>query len=220
MPGVVGIAPAVLAEDDADDREVLHQDHVGRDFGNVARSKADHQNAALPADARARSARMPCRRRDRRRRRRPAVRSAPDPVAQVLGRGSRSRVGAMLAGDRELSALPAAAMTRAPRSLPISMAARPTPPAAPSTSSVSPAARRPRWCEREMRRAVGDGKGRGRRRSPWLRESASRCAPWTTTSSAWPPPRRAKAITRSPGRTWSTPGGALERPRPQPRDQE
>ena len=36
------------------------------------------------------------------------------------------------------SALDAAAMTRAPISLPSWIAARPTPPAAPSTSSVSP----------------------------------------------------------------------------------
>jgi hypothetical protein len=48
------------------------------------------------------------------------------------------------------SSLDAAAMTRAPSTLPIWIAAVPTPPAAPSTSSVSPAlswARSSRaWC--------------------------------------------------------------------------
>ena len=39
----------------------------------------------------------------------------------------------------------AAAMTRAPSALPISTAVRPTPPAAPSTRSVSPDCRWPRW---------------------------------------------------------------------------
>ena len=43
-----------------------------------------------------------------------------------------------------LSTLPAVATTRAPNALPSSMAARPTPPAAPSTSKVCPSCRCPR----------------------------------------------------------------------------
>ena len=49
------------------------------------------------------------------------------------------------------SSLDAAAITRAPSALPISIAASPTPPAAPSTSMVSPSFSAARsttaWCE-------------------------------------------------------------------------
>ena len=61
----------------------------------------------------------------------PADYGAPDPAK-------------LMDPDGGFSGLLAAAMTRAPNSLPISTAAIPTPPAAPSTSKVSPAASLPR----------------------------------------------------------------------------
>ena len=52
-------------------------------------------------------------------------------------------------------------MTRAPSCLPISTAVSPTPPAAPSTSNVSPGLQMAAMGQREMRGAVGDRKRGG-----------------------------------------------------------
>src|SRR6185295_3811124 len=102
-----------------------------------------------------------------------------------------------------LSSDEAQAITRAPRILPISIAARPTPPAAPSTSSVSPACSAPRSqsaCSEvayvrpkaaAVANAIPGGIG-SRRRASVFTSSAN--APWVVI-----------AITASPGLAVVTP---------------
>ena len=116
------------------------------------------------------------------------------------------------ATSSRLSGLRTVAVTRAPTLLPSWIAAVPTPPAPPCTSSRSPACRPA--CVKSASCAVVKTSGNppAAGQSSWSGTGISTRS-WTTASSACPPPPTI-AITRSPVWKRVAPGTVGERPRP------
>ena len=139
LAALFGELAAVLAGAHAHDREALDQRHVDRDGRDAAGGEADHQEAAVEGDAAHALVEHVAADRvvDH-------VRAAPagellDPLAETRRSRSPPRPARTPAATTaSLASEAEAAITFAPSSLPRSTAARPTPPAAPCTSSHSP----------------------------------------------------------------------------------
>ena len=128
------------APEHADDVAAFEQREIERDLRDLAGRKADHQKAPLPGDRAQRGFGV-----------RPADRIVDHVGALAAGDAAQRLLQVFLrVVDRRrrrrarlqnasLSSDDAQAITRAPISLPISIAASPVPPEAPSTASVSPA---------------------------------------------------------------------------------
>src|SRR5438876_7040826 len=92
----------MLAEYDAGDREILDQDHVGRDLGNISRREADNEDATFPADTA--QTLLECFAADGVEDDvdTPAVRQCAHPIAQIIGSVVDGLLGAVPSGNSEL----------------------------------------------------------------------------------------------------------------------
>ena len=163
-----GIAGEITSPKDTHDLAPLEQGKVQRDARNVSRRKADHEIASVPVH-------------------RPqsgfgvvatdrivqhiGARAARQPLyfvceglllllRKLFRRIDETIVRAALFRERQFGPFEAPAITRAPIAWPISTAARPTPPAAPSTTSISRLFQLRPIFQRMPRSAVGDEEGR------------------------------------------------------------
>ena len=140
LPVRFRIAARELAPEHADDVAAFKQREVERDFRNFARGKTDHEEASFPRNRTQRGFGEVAADRIIDHIHALAVGQRLQPLFQIFLANSRSvRPRRARFANSSFSGEEAQAITFAPMILPSSMAARPTPPDAPSTASVSPA---------------------------------------------------------------------------------